>query len=152
MLAVVLLSVEGKPMKNLACGVIALSLFLMGTATARADDTAKDLIKKAIKAHGGAANLAKLKVRQEKTRTTFDAKGKTFTSTTDSFLLLPGRRKDTSEFEYGARKFTSILVVQGAKAWNHANGQTREPNAEQLRLQQERLHRDHVLTLTPLLE
>jgi hypothetical protein len=139
-------------MQRLVCGLLTAGLLVVGAARTHAEDVTKGIIQKAITAHGGAAKLAQLRVRQEKTRSTFEARGLTVTATTDSLVQLPDRRKDTIDNEAGGNKSTSIQVVQGDMAWQRRNGQTTAYPAEQRRWLQERLHGDYVLTLAPLLQ
>jgi hypothetical protein len=111
-----------------------------------ADDTAKTTIEKAIKAHGGAEALAKLKVRQEKTEITYS---KTEIYTTDSLIQLPDREKSTVR---GPSNYMVIHGINGDKIWNTFNGKPGEETAESLKLTKERLHANYVVTLAPLLK
>jgi len=132
-------------MLKLLCGLLTAGLFLAWASLALADDAAKSIIEKAIKAHGGAENLAKLKVRQEKTETKYD---KMSTFTMDSLIQLPDRAK------YAARgsNWTFIEVINGDKIWTDADGKPGETTAEQLKHGKELLHENYVVTLAPLLK
>ena len=137
-------------MQNLLCGLT--GLFMLAALTTQGDESASELVKKAIKAHGGAANVAKLKTRREKSKNAFEARGQNVTSASDSLIKLPGQRKDTLEHETGNKKITSSLVINGAKAWSHRNGETREYTGELQKMMAERVHREYLTTLTPLLD
>jgi hypothetical protein len=135
-------------MRQLLCGLLATGLFLIPTARAQQDDTARAILEKAVKAHGGAEKLAKLKVRQEKTKLTYEAGGETFTETTDSLTALPDRDKET--LQRGISTF--IVVINGDKGWINSGGRTLEYTAKHLKYQKDRLHWKYVLTLAPLLK
>jgi hypothetical protein len=135
-------------MLRLLSGLLTAGLCLAWSSTTHADDTAKAIIEKAIKAHGGADNLAKLKIREEKANFTLDSGGKTFPFTSDSLIHLPHQEKTTTRRQVA----TFIHVINGDKAWANIGGKTREATAEQLRVLQARLHADYVVTLSPILK
>lgn len=137
-------------MRQLLCGLLVAGVFVLPASHAQVDDTAKAIVEKAIKAHGGADKLAKLQLRQEKAKFTRDIGGQSLTVTTDSLLSLPDRVKATTEAD--GQRPASTTIISGAKGWASVAGQTRELSAEQVKIQKERLLGDYLLTLTPLLK
>ncbi|MBI3862265.1 MAG: hypothetical protein HY290_10255 [Planctomycetia bacterium] len=137
-------------MWKLLGGLLTSGLVLVWGSMAQADDTANAIIQNAIKAHGGAANLAKLTVRHEISKVTRES-GTQFTNTRVAWVHLPDRIKTTSEGEFKGQPYKSISVIDGDKSWSSTNGRTKEYTEEQLKELKDRLHEDNVLTLVPLL-
>jgi hypothetical protein len=97
--------------------LLAAGLLLLSASVARADDTAKAIISKAIQAHGGAEKLAKLRVRQEKTKATSESDGQPVAVTRDTLVDLPDRWKVVQESERQGRKVTNVFGINGDKGW-----------------------------------
>jgi hypothetical protein len=135
-------------MRRLLCGVLAAGLLWLLAVEAQADDTAKAIIAKAIQAHGGAEKLAKLRVRREKTKITTESDGQPVPLSDDTLVQHPDRWRLTSEAERQGRRYTSIFVANGDRGWMNLGRQTMEWKGARKEL----LHRDYVLTLTPLLK
>jgi hypothetical protein len=137
---------EVQTMLKLLCGLLTAGLFLAWASLALADDTAKAIVEKAIKAHGGAEKLAKLNVRQEKKEIKYS---ETSTYTMDCLIHLPQRVKSTTR---GPSNYMVIKVINGDKIWSESSGKPGEETAESLKHGKELLHEDYVVTLTPLLK
>jgi hypothetical protein len=114
----------------------------------RGDDTAKAIIAKAIQAHGGAENLAKLRVRREVTNSTSESEGQTVTLTKDTLVDLPDRWKETRETEREGQKVINLFGINGDKGWANFGKQSMDLEGGLKGLRQQY----YVLSLTPLLK
>jgi hypothetical protein len=114
-------------------------LLLWAVRVSAADDDAKAVIEKAIKAHGGADRLAKFQASRTKSKGNIElAGGITFTS--ESAVQYPDRFKETVEVEVGGNKATIITVYNGKKGWLSVNGETKEMDDKLLDAMKEVVH------------
>jgi hypothetical protein len=113
-------------MRTLA--VLSLGVFLgLGLAlnvSAQEEATAKAVIEKAIKAHGGAKNLAKQKAIIVKATGSLDSKNLKITS--ESFFQDPDKFKNVVEVEVNNMNVTVTVVFNGKRFWINALGKTTE--------------------------
>jgi hypothetical protein len=114
-------------------------LLLIAVRTPAADDDAKAIIEKAIKAHGGADRLAKFNAVRSKAKGTIDlAGGIAFTS--ESAVQYPDKLKETVEVEVNGNKATVVTVYNGKKGWISINGETKEMDDKLLDAMKEAVH------------
>jgi hypothetical protein len=112
---------------------------LIAVRTSAADDDAKAVIEKAIKAHGGADRITKFQGTRTKSKGTIElAGGITFSS--ESAVQYPDKFKETVEVEVAGNKATVITVYNGKKAWLSVNGETKEMDDKTLDAMKEVLH------------
>jgi len=95
-----------------------LALALLGLAPcARAQSTARAVIEKAVQAHGGVEQLAKLKALRIKSKGTAallpGADPVAFTGETTA--QMPGQIKNVMEFDLQGKKHTLVQVIDGDK-------------------------------------
>jgi hypothetical protein len=88
-----------------------------------AADEPKDIIAKALKAHGGADKLAKLQAMQIKTKGHLDLLGG-FDFTQEMAVNLSGKLKDTMKMDIMGNAVTVITVYDGKQGWLNVNGMT----------------------------
>jgi len=88
-------------------------------------DSAKALVAKAIKAHGGAKNLAKQKALQVKATGTLDFMNNNKFST-ETFFQEPDKFKNVVEVEINNMNVTVTQVFNGKKFWINVMGKTIE--------------------------
>ena len=105
-----------------SCLAVALLLSLSGSA--RAQPEVDRIIDRAIQAHGGAANLARLKARHSKTR------GRVFRETPipftqEIFAQAPNQIRENMQFQATASPGTVVTVLNGASARLEINGNNR---------------------------
>ncbi len=134
-----------------------VGLLLLPASLARADNP-RTVIEKAIKAHGGAEKLSRLKAVRSKAKGTIDAKAKgTIDLGADTPFTLetvwswPDKLKNTITLEAGKRKYTRVETVAGDDSWVREDGKTVPMSAakrDELRAQ---AHLHSLLRLTPLL-
>ncbi len=103
------------------CSVAALVVVSGGVRAA--DDDAKAILTKAIKAHGGEEYLTKNKAArmQNKGKLTIPGVGET-DFTQDLAYMLPDKLKDTLELTIGGQKVTIVTVMNGDKLSIEAAG------------------------------
>jgi hypothetical protein len=96
---------------------------LLGAAHAQAQGEAKAIVKKAIKAQGGEAKVAKLKVMKIKVKGkgTFPGMGETEFVIEDSWQM-PARYKSVVRLKAKGQDFETVQVVNGEKGWASVNG------------------------------
>jgi hypothetical protein len=88
-------------------------------------DDVKALVKKAIKAHGGAKNLAKQKGLHVKASGTLDFMNN-LKFTTETFFQDPDKFKNVVEVEINNMNISIIQVFNGKRFWINAMGKTTE--------------------------
>jgi hypothetical protein len=89
------------------------------------EDSTKALVAKAIKAHGGAKNLAKQKALQVKATGTLDFMNNNKFST-ETFFQDPDKFKNVVEVEINNMNIAVIQVFNGKKFWINVMGKTIE--------------------------
>jgi hypothetical protein len=137
-------------MRKLIAAVLAAGLVLAWCGGSRAQE-ARDIIARAVKAHGGEANFARCKAVRAATKGTAFLDGLTFTVTTETFSQWPyqGRSVGVVKSNLGTDAFT--FVVNGAKGWTSFNGETKPLSEATLAYFKEGLYAQHVASLVPLL-
>lgn len=106
-------------MTRLLCGLAALSLL---AGTARSQTTPEDVIKNAVKAHGGEANLKKFPAGTSKIAGTVVGPKLPFTGA--MAFAAPGKVRVEMTFEVGGQKATTIQTVNGDKVGQTENGKS----------------------------
>jgi hypothetical protein len=95
---------------------------LLLTAGARAEDEAKAVIAKAIKAHGGEEAQTKFQAGQTKAKGKIELLGG-LEFTQETSFMLPDKFKETVDMEVMGQKLHVVSVVNGTKLFIDANGQ-----------------------------
>jgi hypothetical protein len=139
-------------MRSKRCAFFAMCLWVAATA-ARADESAaaREIIEKAIVAHGGEATLAKCPVVTMKFKGTVHGSDKTPTILFKAEMTTNGaeRVKLIVESEnFG--KFRLVSVLNGDRGWIECNGDTQEVKKEKLATMQEDAYSAWVASLLPL--
>jgi hypothetical protein len=112
-------------MRKLLFSVVAVCLTLGAASSVQAQD-AKAIIEKAIKAHGGEANLAKQTgATQIKSKGTLEIMGLSLSFTEES-RTQPNRLKTDTQLEVMGNNVNISVVYDGKKAWVSAMGNTME--------------------------
>lgn len=104
-------------------GFVGMFILLAAVAPARADEDAKlrEIVAKAIKAHGGADKLAKFNAMQTKAEGKLEIlSGIPFTS--ESTVQYPDKFKEVAQMEIMGQQVKVITVYDGKKASITANG------------------------------
>ena len=101
-------------------------LLALGLVTgASAQEDVKAVLDKAVKAHGGKENLAKMNMLNSKSRGTIDLFGG-LSFEQESTSNLPKQFKETIALEISGSKQTIITVYDDGKAWANINGETKD--------------------------
>ncbi|HYH67981.1 MAG TPA: hypothetical protein VD866_25010 [Urbifossiella sp.] len=132
---------------------LSFALALLATTSARGDDAAdaRALIDKAIKAHGGAASLAKFKGGAVTFSGTFHGMGMKVPMTGTISTFGADRLKADIEVEAGGEKFRVIQVLAGDKGWSKLGPtETKDMSKDELAQGRNEQHAGYVAALTPL--
>jgi hypothetical protein len=131
-----------------------LALFLAFglVGTGRAEDQAKAIVDKAIKAMGGEAKISKAKATTFKGKGNYYGMGNAIPYTAEFAVQLPTKFKNAIEADVGGQKFMMTVVVNGDKGWIKTNDNVEEMPAERLAEQKEEMYADWVTSLVPLQE
>jgi hypothetical protein len=130
----------------------AISSHFVATPCHADDDDARALIAAAIKAHGGAEKVAKLRNVRMKTKGTLTANNQSADFTAEFITQLPERGKMVMALDLNMNQIDVVQVHSGKQAWWSINGQTQELEGDKLAEQQARTHTSRVTALTPLLD
>jgi hypothetical protein len=120
----------------------------------RAQDDAKvrEVVDRAIKAHGGLDNLTKLKANVSKSKGKFYLMGQAVDFTGETSLQLPDRFRNEVHSKFGDQEFTFIEVINGDKGWAKSRGMTIDMNKEMLAEAKEQMHGANLSQLVCLKE
>jgi hypothetical protein len=103
------------------CLIASLIGVLVLTAGVRADDDAKAILTKAIKAHGGEEAKGKYKAGQTKAKGKVEVLGG-LEFTQESSFMLPDKFKETVDMEVMGQKLHVVTLFDGTKVTIEANG------------------------------
>jgi len=133
-------------------GFVGVFALLAATVPARADDDAKlrEVIAKAIKAHGGADVLKKLQASVTKTKGKFYGLGEAIDYTGETAVQLPDRIRTDVEGTANGQDFKFLQVVNGDKGWMKFGDNTMEMNKEMIAEAKEQMNVASIVHLTVL--
>jgi hypothetical protein len=134
-----------------SCCVLAV-LVSINPARAEEDAGVRAIVEKAIKAHGGADNLKKLKASVTRTKGKFYGLGEAVEYTGETSLQLPDRTRNLVEGKVNDNEFKFVQVVNGDKGWTKLNDDTNEMNKEALAEAKEQMNAARIAHLTVLTE
>jgi hypothetical protein len=130
-----------------------VGLLLASMPRGRADDNdVRALIEKAVVAHGGEANLAKLQMVRVKSKGTLKITGMTIAFTSDLLYQLPGKSKNKLTLKLPDEKLAVVQVLNGNKAWETVAGETKNIEGDELQALREDCYSNNVESLVPLLK
>lgn len=135
-----------KCLPALACGFV-----LAFTGSIRADDAkAKEVIAKAIEAHGGEAEMKKLDATSMKMKGTIHVMGMEIAFTGDAASQGADKRRIDLEIDVMNQKIRITNVVTKDKGWAKINDDLKELDKDQLAEAREQAHSNYVAALLPL--
>ena len=126
------------------------ALFLFG-AVAAAEDTPQDVIKRAIKAHGGQANLERITCDKVKAQGVMHLGDDDVQFTLENFVQLPAQFKNTVNFTQNDQKRTVVQILNGDKSSVTVDGQPIQMTAAGDLEIREVMHLERATRLVPLL-
>jgi hypothetical protein len=130
-------------------GSVSLLAFLIPV---RADEDAqlREVVEKAIKAHGGLDNLTKFKASSEKQKGKFHGMGQPLDYTSDTSLQLPGRFRIEVRSKVGDQEFAFIQVIAGDKGWIKFGDNTQELDKDMMAEAKEQMNSANISHLSCL--
>lgn len=123
-------------------GFVGVFALLAAVVPARAEDDAKprEVIAKAIKAHGGADNLKKFQATVTKSKGKFYGLGDAIDYTSEASIQLPNRIRSEVSGNVSGQEFKFLQLVNGDKGWVKRGENTDDMNKEQLAEAKEQLN------------
>jgi hypothetical protein len=101
----------------------ALALAVLLAPAARAADEPRDILEKAIKAHGGTDALTKYKAAQFKSKGKIDIPGVGEAEyTQETMYMIPDKFKDSMEIKVAGQTFNVFTLINGDKITLEVNG------------------------------
>jgi len=131
---------------------IALTIGLAATPALRADADAeaRAIVDKAIKAHGGADNLAKFKAGVVKMKGKVEVGGMSIEFTSTASVQNPDKLKVETDVEVMGNKFTFVQIVNGDKGWIKLADKVTDMDKDKVAEAAEQLHATRVAGLAAL--
>lgn len=118
-----------------------------------ADDDPKEILKKAIKAHGGEEFLAKHQAARAQNKGKIDLPGVGEAEfTQDVAYLLPDKFKDTMELSVAGQKISIVTILNGKSVSIEAGGKAVDVNDNIKKSINEAVDMMNAMRLTPLLK
>jgi len=138
-------------MRRIVTPVLVAGLLLGAANRVRAQEDARAMVVRAVQAHGGEANLAKIRADLVKIKGSLTYKGEKVPFVAETLVQLPGQFKNTMTFHFPNNESTLVQVLNGDKAWISVNGKTQLADDKLLAELQQMMHMDRVVRLLPLL-
>lgn len=139
-------------MRRLFFPALALSLMLGVAGRAAAQEDPKEIIKKAIAAHGGAEKLDKFKGAKSSSKGSISIMGLDLEFTADSVSQFPDKQKTTIKMDVMGNAVTVVQLINGDKMSLTVNGMAQQvPDAQKAELKST-VELQKIMLLTPLLK
>jgi hypothetical protein len=118
---------------------------------ARAQETPRAVIERAVKAHGGQERLAKIRADRVKIKGTLLVGAKEQPFTGETLVQLPSQFKTMLQLTLDGRKLSLVQVLNGTEAWVTIDGQPQKVPESALAEMRDTLNLDRAVRLVPLL-
>ncbi len=138
-------------MRYTASVLTVLLLASLGGAAQAADDPARALIERAIKAHGGQERLEKLKADRVTLKGTMFVNEQKGTFTAETTVNMPSQFRNVTLVVLDAKTIKVVQILNGDKALVTLDGVPKDVVPSALTEMREILHLDRAVRLTPLL-
>ncbi|MFO0966893.1 MAG: hypothetical protein U0793_15070, partial [Gemmataceae bacterium] len=136
-------------MRTCIClGLIVATGFLHAGTGGKEDPGA--LLDKAIAAQGGAERIAKNKMLKFRAKGTLDLFGMSMKFTADYAFAHPDKLRFSMDATFMDKPIKMLVVCDGAKGWEQAEGMTREMDKEKLDEFKHTAYVVHISSLLPL--
>ena len=139
-------------MRTLIISTGTVALLLSGAGVARAQDEARAVVERAVKAHGGAEALARVKADRVKFKGTLVLRGHSVPFVADTTMQLPAQYRHFIETNDGVDKHTILHIINGDKVYVALDGQPIKLDAAALNEIRTGLEVQRAQRLLPLLE
>jgi hypothetical protein len=137
-------------MRRFVLPVIAVGTVLIFGPALRADDDAKEIIKKAIAATGGEEKLSKFKAYKESSKGTVSIMGNDLEFSMETVAAPPSKIKNVMKMEFGGNNVTFEQSVNGDKMKASLNGMDLPVPDEQKDDVKQQLFMRQAIQLVPL--
>lgn len=128
-------------------------VFLANSAAiAQAPDEARALVERAVKAHGGAEALDRVRADKVKIKGALVIQGHNAPFVAETTVQLPSKYKHVIEMNHNGDKHTIVYVVNGDKTYLALDGRAEKLDATQLSEIRSGLELERVKRLLPLLQ
>ncbi len=104
---------------------VAVGILLAGSSWAAAQNDAKAIIEKAVKAMGGAEKLSKTKAQEIKSKGTLEVQGLSLEFTEESTVQHPSKVKEAMHLSVMGQQIDVTTVFNGKEGWISARGETK---------------------------
>jgi hypothetical protein len=139
------------PVRHLVFLLSSLLLLFSLVHSTPAQEEARAILDKAIKAHGGEDKLAKLNITRIKAKGTVNIQGQDVGFTSDSAVQLPNQERNELQLDLGGQKVTLLQVCNGDKGWLSLAGRpAQEIMGDQLGEMKNSAYANWVESLLPL--
>jgi hypothetical protein len=139
-------------MRSLIVSIGTVVLLASASNYAAAQEEARALIERAVKAHGGAEALARIHADKVKFRGTLVIQGHTSPILVETTTQLPSKYKCVIEMNHDGDKATIVHIVNGDKIYITVNGRAHTAEPAQLSEIRNGLELERAKHLLPLLE
>lgn len=131
---------------------VALGFTCLLALRAGADDQVKAVIEKAVKAHGGEANLTKYKAVVQSGKGVLALQGMELEFTATISGQLPDKVREEIHLESMGQKLDIIRVFNGKEGWTAGMGQTQPFSDAEIKEAKNSMFENYVENLVPLLK
>jgi hypothetical protein len=139
-------------MRTQFMALLALAGFVSLTSDARAADDAMALVDKAIKAHGGAEKLGKIKAQQWSTKGKANAMGVSIEYTANYSFQTPDMIRFDFESNFNGMKLEISAATDGRNYWEKMGDMVRDMEKKKAEAFRHNLYTMHLIQILPLKE
>jgi hypothetical protein len=132
--------------------LLVLAFSLSHTISAKADDDAKAIVEKAIKAHGGAEKLSKIKAQQWKGTGKMMMGGTAQPYACDYKVMAPDKVRFDMAMDAGGQKIALAVATNGQLAWEQSGDMLRDMAKDKQKEFHHTVYAMHLGRLLPLRE
>lgn len=129
-----------------------VAFLLGGAAGALAQEEARALVERAVKAHGGAEALGRIRAEKVKFKGTLVVQGHTTPFVAETLMQLPSKYKHIIETNNGGDKHTIVQIINGNKVSITVDGRAIQADPAQLAEIRSGLELERAKRLLPLLD
>jgi hypothetical protein len=138
-------------MRGMIIGLVSLGFVMAGSSRLSAQEDVRAVIEKAVKAHGGEANLNKHKAGQTRAKGIVFIQGNPFDITEEATFHLPNKLRSVQELQVNGMAVKIIIGFDGSKAWLNVNGKDLDMKLDMLgQLMKEQEYLSEISRLTKL--
>jgi hypothetical protein len=139
-------------MRTLVVSTGTVVLVVLSGGIVRAQDSARALIERAIRVHGGAEALGRVHADKVKFKGVLVLQGHSAPFIAETTVQLPSKKKDVIEMNHNGDKHTIVHIVNGNNIYVTLDGRAVKPDPAQLAEIRTGLELERAKHLLPLLE